>query len=211
MEYTKALSYIKENKSGYYMISTKNGKRKKRLAISGDARDEYIFEMAKGKILYGYRVNYGEVDSWLNLEKIDGSKTNLVRKFKKYAMNASFDSAWIRMCLAADESKSCYENRLTTGTRIDGEIISLDAIAKFAPFEVEEFRLALYERRPYRSGRFNFRGYDGSLHLDIIDKDGSYYTKGDVVGQFSKEYRGCGNGYYYNLIDDEHFIGTDID
>jgi len=28
---------------------------------------------------------------------------------------------------------------------------------------------------------------------------------------FSEEFRGCGNGYYYLLINDENFIGYDID
>ena len=67
------------------------------------------------------------------------------------------------------------------------------------------------ERRQYHSCRFDFRGYDGSLWIEIADKDDGYNRKGDVMAGFNKEYRGCGNGYYYSLIDDEHFIGTDID
>ena len=39
----------------------------------------------------------------------------------------------------------------------------------------------------------------------------NYYKAGDIAAGFSKEYRGCANGYYYALIDDEHFIGIDID
>ena len=117
----------------------------------------------------------------------------------------------MRKCLVADPAKDCYENRLTTGTRIDGEIISLNAIERYAPGYVRAFRKALMERREYHSCRFDFRGYDGSLWIEIAEKDDSYNRKGDVMAGFSKEYRGCGNGYYYSLIDDEHFIGTDID
>ena len=134
-----------------------------------------------------------------------------MEKFRRYASHATFPSAFVRKCLAADPTKGCYENRLTTGTRIDGEIISLKAIERYAPWAVGEFRKALMERREYHSYRFDFRGYDGSLWIDIADKDDNYYRKGDVMAGFSKEYRGCGNGYYYSLIDDEHFIGTDID
>ena len=79
------------------------------------------------------------------------------------------------------------------------------------PWEVEEFRKSLAERRSYRSGRFDFRGYDGTLWIEIADKDDGYYRRGDIKAGLSKEYRGCGNGYYYLLIDDEHFIGVDID
>ena len=67
------------------------------------------------------------------------------------------------------------------------------------------------ERKDYTSCRFDFRGYDGTLWIKIAEKDDNYYRKGDIAAGFSKEYRGCGNGYYYTLIDDEHFIGTDID
>ena len=34
---------------------------------------------------------------------------------------------------------------------------------------------------------------------------------GDMMAGFSKEYRNCGNGYYYLLINDEWMIGYDID
>ena len=43
------------------------------------------------------------------------------------------------------------------------------------------------------------------------DDNYNYYKAGDIAAGFSKEYRGCANGYYYALIDDEHFIGIDID
>ena len=34
---------------------------------------------------------------------------------------------------------------------------------------------------------------------------------GEMAAGFSKEYRNCGNGYYYLLINDEYMIGYDID
>lgn len=124
---------------------------------------------------------------------------------------SSVYDALVRRSMAADTLKSCYKNGLTTGTRIDGDIISLDAIEKWCPLAVIRFRDALRERRDYRSGSLDFRGYDGSLWLTVVVEDDNFYRKGDVVGGFSKEYRGCANGYYYSLINDEHFIGTDID
>lgn len=78
---------------------------------------------------------------------------------------------------------------------------------------VEQFRKALKERRNFNSGTFTFRGYDGSLWIEVKQKNDNhnYYKAGDIAAGFSKEYRGCANGYYYALIDDEHFIGIDID
>ena len=159
----------------------------------------------------GYIIPQSTVANWLGVVKVEKPDTNIVEKFRRYASRATFPSAFVRKCLMADPTKGCYENRLTTGTRIDGEIISLKAVERHAPWAVEEFRKALAERRAYHSGRFDFRGYDGTLWIEIADKDDGYYRKGDIKAELSKEYRGCGNGYYYLLIDDGHFIGVDID
>ena len=59
--------------------------------------------------------------------------------------------------------------------------------------------------------RFNFRGYDGSLWVEVYDKDDGYHQAGDLKAGFSKEFRNCGNGYYYLLINEQTFIGCDID
>ena len=145
--------------------------------------------------------------------KRKGYGLRLLNYALEYASRATFPSAFVRKCLEADPTKDCYENRLTTGTRIDGEIISLDAISRYNHWAVGQFRKALKERRNFNSGTFTFRGYDGSLWIEVKQKDDNYnyYKAGDIAAGFSKEYRGCANGYYYALIDDEHFIGIDID
>lgn len=119
------------------------------------------------KIVVGVNI----VSRWLRLSPAKPKETNPVLKFKRYAARTTFPSAFICKCLAAVPSKGCYENRLTTGTCIDGEIISLEAIRKYAPWAVNEFRKALSERRNYTFDRFDFRGYDGSLWLIVVDKD----------------------------------------
>ena len=53
-------------------------------------------------------------------------------------------------------------------------------------------------------GMFDFCGYDGTLWCE---PDG----EGGMKAGFSKEYRDCGNGYYYLLINDKFMIGYDID
>lgn len=209
MDYKEAHDIIVHN-SGSYSVTTAEGSKSMRLFIStgGD-----ICQFAPRSRRRGYSLPLSEIESWLEIKKQVGGKSrvNIVEKFKKYASRASFTSPFIRKCLSADPEKCCYENGLTTGTRIDGEIISLKAVERYAPYSVAEFRKALSERRSYRSGTFSFRGYDGSLCIEVADNDTSYLKKGDVSAVLSKEYRGCANGYYYMLIDDEHFIGTDID
>lgn len=210
MDYKEAYNNIFNSKSGSYSVTTTDGTKSMRLFISTEGD---ICRFAPRSRRRGYSVPLSEIESWIDIQKQERGKssTNIVEKFKKYASRASFTSPFIRKCLSADPDKDCYENGLTTGTRIDGEIISLKAVERYAPYNVAEFRKALAERRSYRSGTFSFRGYDGSLWIEVADKDTSYLKKGDVSAGLSKEYRGCGNGYYYMLIDDEHFIGTDID
>lgn len=207
MDYQAVAEIINRN-SGLYTIITDKGSEKKRLFLSTQGN---VCEFAPRSRKRGYTIPLNVVESWRSIEEVQRNEADTVAKFRRYAARATFPSAFVRKCLAADPTKGCYENRLTTGTRIDGEIISLKAIERYAPWAVGEFRKALKERRKYHSGRFDFRGYDGSLWIEIAEKDDGYNRKGDVMAGFSKEYRGCGNGYYYSLIDDEHFIGTDID
>lgn len=132
-------------------------------------------------------------------------------KYIREATKASFTNPYIRKCLNADPAKSPYENRITTGTAIDGQLISLDAIARIAPHEIRMFRQALKGKTEYRSCRFGFRGYEGSLSVIVGPDDNGYLQNGDVAGYFEKERKGCLNGFYYLLINDNYFIGYDID
>lgn len=136
----------------------------------------------------------------------------LVLKYQRLATQATFTNPFLRKIAKAVPSKSLYENHITTGVRIEGVIITLEAVRKWCGEVIyREFKKALEERRSYKSCRFNFRGYDGSLWLEPY-KDGDTYMKpGDISGGFSKEYRNCLNGYYYLLINDKCFIGYDID
>lgn len=144
------------------------------------------------------------------IKTVQSERRNTV-KYIRQASEATFTNPFIRKCLAADPSKPPYENGISTGTLIDGQLISLDAIAKVAPFEVRMFRQALHEKIKYHSCRFQFRGYDGSLSVSVGPDESGYMQEGDVAGYFNKEYKGCGNGYYYLLVNDNYFIGYDID
>ena len=98
-----------------------------------------------------------------------------------------------------------YENRITTGTAIDGKCIRLSTIEKYCgSWDMQRFRQAMKNKEKFSTLRFDFCGYDGTLWCEPRDN-------GDMAAGFSKEYRNCGNGYYYLLINDEFVIGYDID
>lgn len=172
--------------------------------------------VAPGKQTRGYYFS-----DWNGIEKIlwpapaeDPAETNrcLIRKFQREAAKAGFTSPFIRKIQHADYSKGLYENGITTGTRIDGQIITLEAVRKWCgEMTYRSFCEAVKNRTPYHSERFDFRGYDGSLWVEPCDKNDDYHQAGDLNAGFSKEYRGCGNGYYYLLINEQTFIGCDID
>ena len=153
----------------------------------------------------------------------------LIEKYKRSASEASFTNHFIRDCVALpdfetwrkdlvepsswekdkeERPKTLYELHITTGTNIDGKVISLNRIAKKYPSEIENLREAIRNKvaRIIIGGRWaKFAGYDISIETE-------YNTEsGDFRGFLSLEYAGCGNGYYYLLINDENFIGYDVD
>ena len=128
---------------------------------------------------------------------------NPTEKFKKEAQKDEFYNDFIEKCLMADPAKSPYHNRLTTGTDIDGKCITIKAIEKdFGHIGLmDSFWEAFDRNEVWHSLRYRWRGYDLSLWVNK-DSQGS---------GLNMEYRDCGNGYYYMLINDEKFIGVDID
>ncbi len=153
----------------------------------------------------------------------------LIEKYKRMAAKASFTNPFIRDCLALPcfdtwrkdlvepgswekdkepRPKTLYELHITTGTNIDGKVISLNRIAKKYPREIERLRESIHNRSAgtFITGRrAKFAGYDISIETEYNAETG------DFRGFLSLEYAGCGNGYYYLLINDENFIGYDVD
>lgn len=153
----------------------------------------------------------------------------LIEKYKRMAGEASFSNPFIRDCLALPDLdawrtelvepnswekdkesrlKTLYELHITTGTSIDGKVISLNRIAKKYPREIDRLRQAIRSKTAgaFITGRWaKFAGYDISIETEYNAENG------DFRGFLSLEYAGCGNGYYYLLINDENFIGYDVD
>ncbi len=140
----------------------------------------------------------------------DQKKFNSVLKYRKKAYLSTFTNDFIDRCRSLPETfdkwveegkKSLYEYSITTGNQIDGKIISLNSIAKASSFHINLFRSAVKGNYNYNSMRFPFRGYEATLEYNAEFKK----------GWLSVEYKDCGNGYYYLLINDNEFIGYDVD
>ena len=135
MKYEDVSAILYRN-HGVFDITTPFGTQRRRLFLSTESK---VCEFAKRARRRGYPIQPNEIKCWLSISKVTKPTTNIVAKFQRYASRATFPSAFVRMCLEADPTKDCYENRLTTGTRIDGEIISLDAISRYNLWAVGQF------------------------------------------------------------------------
>ncbi len=201
-----AEAYLRNTDNPPYLYVRIEGKRRK-LFINRDMN--VIGIIAPRKRRQGYYFS-----NWTAIEKIYYPTTEkeetdinrkLVLKYQRLAKLATHSNDWLRKIAKADLEKSLYENRMTTGTRIDGQYIRLSTIEKYCgSMNMHLFREALKQRKKFSTGRFDFCGYDGTLWCEPREN-------GDMAAGFSKEYRGCLNGYYYLLINDEYMIGYDID
>ena len=88
----------------------------------------------------------------------------LILKYQKLARLATHTNDWLRKIAKADLEKSLYENRITTGTRIDGQCIRLSTIEKYCGTgNMSLFRQAMKDKKKFSTYRFDFCGYDGTL------------------------------------------------
>lgn len=197
--------YLRDKKNPSTLYVKIEGKRR-RLFINRS--ENVIGIIALGKRKRGYIFT-----NWASIEKIyypsqeqeANTDRKLILKYQKLALLATHTNDWLRKITGADLEKSLYENRITTGTRIDGKCIGLATIEKYCGTAyMHLFRQAMKNKEKFSTCRFDFCGYDGTLWCEPRDN-------GDMAAGFSKEYRNCGNGYYYLLINDEYMIGYDID
>jgi hypothetical protein len=148
-----------------------------------------------------------------------------IAKYKRLASVSTFSNSWIEDCKKLPDfeawkkdlkndtfgtpceprPKSLYDLGITTGNKIDGVVVSLSRIAKQYPHYVEMLREAIKNQSEgHICSNVRFAGYD--MTLSTAKKE-----TGEFMGYLSLEFKGTGNGYYYLLINDENFIGYDVD
>ena len=202
-----AEEYLRNEKNPTSLYVRISGERRK-LFINRSDGEGVIGIIAKGKRKRGYVFN-----AWSSIEKVyyptteneEEAEKKMILKYQKLARLATHTNDWLRRIAGEDFTTSLYENHITTGTGIDGKCIRLSTIEKYCGYMVMAcFREAFKKKEKYSSYRFDFCGYDGTLWCEPKEN-------GDMIAGFSKEYRNCGNGYYYLLINDDCVIGYDID
>ncbi|HJI18521.1 MULTISPECIES: hypothetical protein [Bacteroidales] len=214
----EAEQYLRNPDNPHYLYVRYKNKRR-RLFINDKQGDIGIIAIGKRKKGHVFS-DWGGIDKIFDkvadkskpVESPEEINYKMVNKYQREAKKAGFTNPFIRHIAEAVPTKSLFENNITTGNRIDGQIISLQAVREWCGEGTYRcFCEAVKNHTPYHSGRFNFRGYDGSLWVEVYDKDDGYHQAGDLNAGFSKEYRDCLNGYYYLLVNERTFIGYDVD
>ena len=166
----------------------------------------------------GSYINAGDIRSFkLKVRPSREQKAkSITGKYKSYAEKAHFTNPYIRACLNADPELSAYENQLTTGTRIDGKVITVERLSKYMPSrEYHILKGALNNLGAagvFRSSRFEMDGYECTVEIYQVSVDKwANPNNRETFCSLSVEYRGAANGYYYQLINESSFIGYDID
>jgi len=198
-------------------IILKNNTKLRLFIASGDYGGLCYYK--KGSSRRGYQITSYHLEQIKEIkEKIiinpDDKNYKLVAKYRKQALKAGFINDFIRDCLSIPDSrekweaegkKDLYKYGITSGNWIEGQVITLKNILSKLRQEYQEMVIeAIKEKKDFSLSRFEFNGYDGSLQFTKKEN-------GDFIGYFNKEFRGCGNGYYYLLINEDNFIGYDVD
>lgn len=218
-----------ENKE---IISAKSKEKTFRLFIATNGVLCY-FKPRSGR--NGYRLSESDFETLISfqapilLSEDDKLKKQYaeIAKYKKMAEKATFTNSWIEDCknipnfeewkkdLKTDNfgtpcdprPKNLYELGITTGNKIDSKVISIDRIAKQYPNYARMLRENIANQKAgVICSHVPFAGYD--MSLSTANKESS---TGEFMGYLSIEFKGCGNGYYYLLINDDNFIGYDVD
>jgi hypothetical protein len=169
------------------------------------------YQVEDSQLLKITKINYNKVKG-----ELDDVKNNfkIISKYRKMAELATFSNSFIELCLALPKTleeyveqgkKTLYDYGITTGCGVDGKVISINRIEKQYRNVAQKIREAIADKKDVGTicSRYNFAGYEMSIEI--------HNDNGVFRGFLSLEYKNCGNGYYYLLINDDNFIGYDVD
>lgn len=199
MTIEQAQAYLRENTYGKLRAVICDPYYGKRNATICNGKSS-VMTLSPRKRTRGYHIQW----SWVLQVFAPTEPKNPTLKYKKEAEKAQFYNDYIEKCLNADPTKCPYENGLSTGTSIDGRCITTKAVFNEFQHLESHFWDAFKHGQEWQSSRYRWRGYDMSLW---VGRD----SQGRSTGGLNMEYENCGNGYYYILINEDKFIGYDID
>lgn len=224
MEIREMLDLVKTNGNGTYKVTYKDG-TKANVRLFYYQGGDCLCKFKRGSRLWGI---YFVLDDVVSIElPVSKTENEIFRHTLKRLIKSLEESGlWADILQWAkwvdsltDEEFDAYKTRVFNapfGSETGTGFIGIDAFGRMFrknaikavnydkswSFE-EQVSLAIANKEDYHSPRWE-KGYDNSVSVQK-GKDGI------VRGWYSEEYRGCGNGHYYLLIDAKHAIFSEND
>lgn len=223
MEYISALGFIKQNGNTTYTLTWKNGVTSQhRLFVSAQ---NAICEFRKRSRKYGYHfcgienVEYIEVKkpACTPCQRFRKNVNNVIKYLSASGLwTPMLETAKVFLTLTDEELLTAKENwgsydQLMQGKLKDYHWFGCDCF--FNLFEDRAIKTVNYDRWSRETDRSfvanaittktNYqtrwrKGYDNSLEVR--------FDNGYARGWYSEEYKDCGNGHYYFLLDETHTL-----
>ena len=226
MRIEEIYAFVKANENKKSIVVYNNGtKLVERFFISANNN---LCRFKKGSNRQGYIMTLNEVENIVSIE-VEDTKTPIqycranLKKVEKYLADSKL---WVEMLrgvqhlqtLSDDELNDLcnwdkYHSLFSEENRKDKRMyfFGIDCFVglfrkgciktiNFESFEREHYQNILKERISKQEGfRYSWqKGYDNRVVLD--------FENGNGVGWYSEEFRGCGNGHYYYLLDEKHVL-----
>ena len=226
-EYKELYDSVNKNGKSKAVLTLKDGKRMiKRFFTSSSGNSGSLCVMRKGYRHYGYSIYKDYFDDAVKVKIVKEERKSDVEwyiedllKWKRYILKYCVNGVWnslkkdtesitdanlILLKLCNDEINSHYDAWKRAGEiglpMIEGFKTTTLKSAR-CPY-LKEIKKAFEEKRSFN---YHWRGsYDYSA-------EGRLEDSGEYHAWFSMEYKGCGNGHYYLLLDGMHAIFAEDD
>lgn len=239
MEYKEISKIVTENVANTFVATFSDGTKKK-VRMWYDARGVCIMNRKSRRYGHLINAT-DEYDKWVNLvpfvkQDVDVYK-RVVRRAKKIEKMLDESGLWANIKnmlhtllyerneeeqkaiinIALDYQKKFDEKDAIFNNRTIFESLARDRCFKainWFDYEKESFEKLLDERiKAKEEFRYSWhKGYDNSVELMKYNGDfPGYYSDDMFVAYYSEEYTGCGNGYYYLLLDAKHALFCERD
>lgn len=223
--YENAIELIRNSKEKTFILTDENGKKSRhRLFVS---QSGIVAE-------YKHRsTRYGHPFSLMDYVKIESAEEDLIvtmrKNVEKIIKYISASGLWT--CLLEDLKRladfpDSQVQELLKYVYDDWKILS-EKMHELSIDELDALMLSnLFQKSIIKTARYNKRLFNEKNILDAINNKTDCHTSWEngydcrasvkntekgYKGWYSEEYRGCGNGYYYILLDHKHVFFIEKD
>lgn len=220
MNYQEVFDFVNNRKledNNNFIITNAEGKKEKRRLFTNDNK---ICEFGKGCRYYGYIVNTSVVESWKNIAVRD-TLVYAWKNLQKVNKILEKSELWTELATSLKKLETLGYSNFQDYAKLDWDgrgkweeenncIISMDNLInslkrgiKNVNWDFQNSKRLMQQAIENKTKYTHYwrKGYDNSAE----------YNPECNRAWYSEEYRGCGNGHYYLMIDYTHAIFAEDD